>query len=268
MNRPVRSPAQAIGTAELRAFLEKALSPHVAPPRRLIELECRPSIYSTSFAMEELDVRLDDDTRLRLLYKDLSRHALLEDARQAKPTFLYDPLREIETYRSILGPNRLGTAECYGAIVDPSVERYGLLLEKVPGLELYQVGDLATWRRVSEWLAIMHKRFSGQTGQLVRTAPCCATTATSTDCGPTARASLGRSGPRLSREARRGMEQLFGDYDRVIGHLVALPVTFLHGEFYASNVLVCKQGEGLRVCPLPVVSTSIPKGRQRCLSSI
>jgi hypothetical protein len=29
------SPAQAIGAAELRAFLEKALSPHVAPPRRL-----------------------------------------------------------------------------------------------------------------------------------------------------------------------------------------------------------------------------------------
>jgi hypothetical protein len=35
MNRPVRSPAQAIGTAELPAFLEKALSRHVAPPRRL-----------------------------------------------------------------------------------------------------------------------------------------------------------------------------------------------------------------------------------------
>ena len=43
------------------------------------------------------------------------------------------------------------------------------------------------------------------------------------------------------------MEQLFGDYDRVVGHLVALPVTFLHGEFYAFNVLVCEEGEGLRL---------------------
>jgi hypothetical protein len=61
MNRPVRSPAQAIGTAKLRDFLEM--------------------------------------------------------------TFLYDPLREIATYRTILGPNLLSTPICYGAIEDPSVER-------------------------------------------------------------------------------------------------------------------------------------------------
>jgi hypothetical protein len=113
-------------------------------------------------------VRLEDGTSLRLLFKDLSRRTMLGSARRVKPAFLYEPLREIETYRSILGPNR-------------------------------------------------------------------------------ARSSLDRARLRLSRDARCGMEQLFGDYDRVVGHLVALPVTFLHGEFYASNVLVCEEGEGLRV---------------------
>jgi hypothetical protein len=175
---------------------------------------------------------------------------MLESARMVKPAFLYDPMREIETYRSILGPNRLSTAICYGAIVDSRAERYGLFLEKVPGLELYQVGNFATWRRVAGWLAIMHARFAGETGRLARAAPLLRY-----DAGfyrrwaDRARASLGRVGRRLPRDARRGMEQLFENYDRVVGHLVALPVTFVHGEFYASNVLV-REEEGLRVCPV------------------
>jgi hypothetical protein len=240
-----------MGTAELCAALEEALSRRSGTQRRVAELERSPSIYSTSFAIEELVVRLEDGTSLRLLFKDLSRRTMLESARWVKPAFLYDPLREIETYRFILGPNRLSTAICYGAIVDSSAECYGLFLEKVPGLELYQVGDLATWRRVAGWLAIMHARFAEETGRLARAAPLLRYDGDFYRLwADRARASLGRAGLRLSRDARRGMEQLFGDYDRVVGHLVALPVTFLHGEFYASNVLVCEEGEGLRVCPV------------------
>jgi hypothetical protein len=251
MNRPVRSPAQAIGTVELRAALEEALSRRSGTQRRVSRLERWPSIYTTSFAIEELMVRLDDGTSIVLFFKDLSRHALLEDARRVKPTFLYDPLREIETYRSILGPSQLSTAVCYGAIVDPRAERYGLFLEKVLGVELYQVGGLATWRRVAGWLAILHARFAEETGRLTRVAPLLRY-----DAGfyrlwaDRAQASLNRAELPLSRVARRGMEQLFRDYDRVIEHLVALPVTFVHGEFYASNVLVHEEGEGLRVCPV------------------
>jgi len=249
--QPAGAPRHRIGTAELRAALEEALSRHFAAPRRLTELERWPSAYSTSFAIEELEVRLDDGTSLQLLFKDLSRRAMLESARRVKPNFLYDPLREIETYRSILGPNRLSTAICYGGIVDLRAASYGLFLEKVPGVELYQVGDLATWRRVAGWLAIMHTLFAEETGRLARVAPLLRY-----DAGfyrlwaDRARASLDRAGLRLSRDARRGMEQLFGDYDRVVDHLVALPVTFVHGEFYASNVLVHEEGKGLRVCPV------------------
>jgi hypothetical protein len=253
--QPAGVPGGRIGTAALHAALEEALGRRWGQRRRVVRLERRPSIYSTSFAIEELDVRLDDDTSFRLLYKDLSRHALLEDARHAKPTFLYDPLREIETYRSILGPNRLGTPICYGAIVEPRAERYGLLLEKVPGVELYQVGDLATWRRVAEWLAVVHARFARQSEALARVAPLLRHNAGYYRLwADRARATLGRAGPRLSRDERRGTEQLFGKYDRVVERLVALPVTFVHGEFYASNVLVHEhaygEGEGLRVCPV------------------
>jgi hypothetical protein len=249
--QPAGSPGERIGTAELHAALEQALSRRSGTQRRISRLKRRPSIYSTSFVIDELDARLDDGTSLRLLYKDLSRFSVLEAALEVKPAFLYDPMREIETYRTILVPNRLSTPICYGAIVDASAEHYGLFLEKVPGLELYQVGDFATWRRVSEWLAIMHKRFSGQTERLVRTAPLLRYDGDFYRLwAGRARSSLDRAGLRLSRDARRGMEQLFENYDRVIGQLVAFPVTFLHGEFYASNVLVQEEGEDLRVCPV------------------
>ncbi len=154
------APRERIGTAELCAALEESLSRRSGRQRRVAGLERWSSIYSTSFAIEELMVHLEDGTSLRLLFKDLSRQAMLESARRVKPTFLYDPLREIETYRSILGPGRFDTAICYGAIVEPRTERYGLFLEKVPGLELYQVGDLATWQRVAGWMALMHSRFA------------------------------------------------------------------------------------------------------------
>jgi hypothetical protein len=248
-------PGERIGTAALHTALEETLGRRLGQRRRVVRLERWPSIYSTSFAIEELDVRLDDDTSFRLLYKDLSRQAMLESARRIKPVFLYDPLREIQTYRNILMPNRLSTATCYGAIVDPSIECYGLLLEKVPGVELYQVGNLATWRRVAEWLAIMHARFARQSEALAHVAPLL-----KHDAGyyrlwaNRARTTLGRAGSRLSRDARRGTEQLFENYDRVIERLVALPMTFVHGEFYASNVLVHEHAygeeEGLRVCPV------------------
>ena len=49
-------------------------------------------------------MRLADGTTLELMFKDLSRQALLETARRIRPAFIYEPLREIETYRKILAP--------------------------------------------------------------------------------------------------------------------------------------------------------------------
>ncbi len=251
MIQPAGAPKQRIGTAELRVALEEALSHRAGTQRRVAALERWPSVYSTSFAIEELDARFEDGTSLRLLFKDLSRHALLENARRVKPAFLYDPLREIETYRSILEPNRLGTATCYGAFIDPPQGRYGLFLEKVPGAELYQVGDLATWQRVARWLAAMHARFAGETARLEQAARLLRCDGHYYQLWVRrARAFLRRAGPSRARSARRGIERLAGNYDRVVERLVALPVTFIHGEFYASNVLVHETGGGLRVCPV------------------
>lgn len=252
MIRPAGAPRERIGTAELRAALEEALGRRPGARRRIADLERRPSTHSTSYAIEELGVRFEGGASLRLLFKDLSRHALLEDARRVKPAFLYDPMREIETYRSILEPDLLGTAACYGAFIDHPRARYGLFLEKVAGAELYQVGEFAIWQRVARWLAAMHARFAGESEALGRAAPLLRHDGGFYRLWPRrARAFLRRAEPPPPGADRRAMERLVGNYDRVVERLAALPTTLVHGEFYASNVLVHGTGgdlSDLRVC--------------------
>src|SRR5262245_21040223 len=102
----------------LRVALEGALSGHFGRDCPIARLEWRPSPYSTSSPAEEVDAQLGDGQILRLFMKDVSRRALSPDARRAKPAFLYDPMREIEIYRTFLGPAGLGTPTFYGALVD------------------------------------------------------------------------------------------------------------------------------------------------------
>src|SRR5438105_3758006 len=128
---------------ELSMALQAALDQYFGKERRIVRLEQRPSAYRSSFLLEELDVLLDDGTSLPIMFKDLSPQALLPEARDAKPVFLHNPQREIDTYRAILAEQRLGTAACYGAVVDRPAQRYWLFLERVPGCALWQIGEIA-----------------------------------------------------------------------------------------------------------------------------
>jgi thiamine kinase-like enzyme len=53
-----------------------------------------------------------------------------------------------------------------------------------------------------------------------------------------------------SAQERRSIDWLAGHYNQVIERLIALPLTLIHGECYASNVLVEERADGLRVCPI------------------
>ena len=260
MSQPDDDTGPMVGDDALRAALEQTLSDHLGAQCRITMLDRRPSSYRSSFALEELDVRLDTGTCLQLMFKHVGRQGLL--ARAVKPAFLCDPLREIETYRTILAPSRLGAATCYGAVVDQHAGRYWLFLERVPGLELYRHG-LPVWRQVAGWVAVMHARFARE------------------DVLPTlaqsphlltyngdfyrlwlrrAQAFMRKAEPSRSRKARHRLEWLAARYDQVIDRLLALPTTFIHGEFYASNVLVQEAAGELRVCPVDWEMAAIGPG--------
>jgi len=229
--------------SEVRGGLERALS--TAGLKIGKQMRRRPSAYRTSFPLEELDLTLEDGSELRLIFKQLAWAALDEEARLAKPEFLHDPLREPAVYASVLAPHRLGP-RYYGAAIDPAAERYWLFVERVEGRELYQVGDLKLWQAAARWLGGMHASLAGG---LERHA----------------------ARPRLieydeayfrrwieraldlaagRREPRMALERIAARYDRVIEGLLDLPKTFVHGEFYASNVLVAGGGRTPRICPV------------------
>jgi aminoglycoside phosphotransferase len=185
--------------------------------RSVASVRRRPYPYRTSHRLDELEVLLEDGTRLELLLKDLRRSRLHTSARIAKPAFLHDPLREIEAYH-LLAPTGLGAPMCHDSGED------WVLLEKVQGVELWQVGDLNAWVDSARWLTRLHSLFAGHppsSHHLIRYDE-----------------DYFRIWPARARRRHPALASITDNYERVVQLLAREPVTLIHGEFYASNILV------------------------------
>jgi aminoglycoside phosphotransferase (APT) family kinase protein len=220
-------------THELIAALERTIGKPVIDVRRT------PSPYAASYALEELVVQPAGEPALELMFKDLG--APSATARAIKPSFVVDPLREIEVYTELLPGSHMSTARCWGASIDPSRGRYWLFLERIRGVELYQVGERAAWEVVARWLAGMHRALARRS--------------------PGRRLLLRYDAELLTRWAYRAFEyaparhrhrlgEIAARYDSVLEMMLAAPPTPIHGEFYASNVLVDDARSPSRVCPV------------------
>ena len=169
----------------------------------------RPSPVRSSFPLAELDVTWADGSRTAMIAKELT----MEARAATKPEFSRDPEREPAAYR-LLDQEGLGVPRFYGTHCDL------LLIERVPGRELYQVGELAIWQRVARWAAALHDCFRGR------------------DVG---RPLLSYT-PELLRHWEERASALAGvqlvAYEEAVERLQALPRTLVHGELYPSNVVV------------------------------
>jgi hypothetical protein len=255
--RVPRGRARATGTRrrptpeELRTVLADLL-PRGRTVRRIVDIETRPLPYASSFAIEELDVRFDDDSQIDLVCKRTGDAAMLPEARRIKPTFLRNPLREIATYEWILDPFSVGAPRFYGALIDRPRGRYWMFLERVNGPPLSEVGDFEVWLQVASWLARMHTDM-----QRHQISP-------PSNCVPLVRYDR-RFHRRWMRRAQRFLQDdsasetrsrrerfrwLASRYEAIVDEIGALPVAFVHGEFYASNILVEFRSGEVRVRPL------------------
>jgi len=245
-------------TDEVREALARALGERRGAPVSITALERRPCAYRTSFALEELDVRLAGGPPLRLMMKDLSRAALHEEAHAAKPALLYEPLREIFVYRDVLEGAGLGTAEYHGAAIDPARDRWWLFIENVEGEALWQIGEFEVWEEAARWLARMHGLLAARArarGPLLHY--------DRELLGVWARRAAGfAEDPRSawSDDDREQIRDLTGRYDAVVDELAALAPTFLHGEFYPSNVLVQRNSGAPRICPIDWENAAVGPG--------
>jgi len=203
-------------TPELRQALECTLG-------RIENIERSESPYSSTYPIEELKVLLGNGSVLQVIFKNLSRQPR---GSSVKPSFLYNPLREIETYRSILSARSLGTARYFHAVTGQ--DRYWLFLESVAGAPLWQSGDLETWRKAARWLAGLHSERASVPHLLCYD-----------------RDFYARWWQRATALHPK-LLPIQSKYEQAVEYLLELPITFLHGEFYPSNVLV----DGDRICPI------------------
>jgi hypothetical protein len=229
-------------TSTLQPDLRERLAEYFGDDRAIHTLGRRPCPYASSFRIDELDVTFTDGSRVQLVLKDLGSESMGEAARRARPEFLYEPRREINAYRWILPHAPAGAAAWYGAVAD----RYWLLLDRVNGSLLWQVGDVSIWQQAAAWIARFHCAFPPlKARQLAKRA------------GVLQydeefywlwmqRAQRFADG---DREKRRILDGVARRYPAVVERLMRMPRTLIHGEFYASNVIV-KERAKVRVCPV------------------
>jgi hypothetical protein len=230
------------GNAALEEALTEELGRHFGLARRVVALQRRLAPYHASFYLEEVDLEWDSGATMSLVFKDLGSQ--LESARRVKPAFLYDPTREIEAYQTVLATRTLGTPICYGTSVRPDQRRFWLFLERIDGTRLRELGDFELWLMAARWLATLHAAPVASIGSR----------------RPSAllvhdRAYLGRW---LSRAVavvgdrsggdRQSIDWLAERYEAVLDRLASLPVSFIHGEFYPSNILIRSGADGPEVC--------------------
>ena len=265
MTRITEEPSAPVPTPDLCAALEEGLAQHFGCRRAIARCDRRMSAFQTSYLLQELDVRLADGSELAVIFKQVSRHALTDAARGVKPDFLHDPLREIETYRGVLARHGHGTPVCYATVAEPEDGRYWLFLERVGGAHLWQFAELDVWQSAARWLAAFHARCApvvdhrfGPGAPLHHDAAFYGTWVE--------RASRFVSTARRHRpDRKRRFAHLVERYDAVLERLERLPRTLVHGEFFASNVLVARPSGGTaappsRVCPLDWELTGVGPG--------
>jgi len=217
--------------AELRAGLEQALAS--VGLELAGEVERRPSPYRTSFPIEELRVELAGRGPARLACKRLGWEELEPAAQLAKPRFLHDPAREPAAYRGLLPRAPAGPPEFFGAVGEGG--RRWLFVEWVEGRELFQVGERELWEEAARWLARFHVALAPELAR-------CRSEARLIDHD----AAFYRRWMERAREFAadpQAVEWLSARHEQIVEALLALPRTALHGEFYASNVLVAADFE-------------------------
>jgi Phosphotransferase enzyme family len=227
-----------LGTAELLAILEQLLAERLGGSCRVSQVWRQPSAYRSSAPLEDVRVNLDDGRLFDIVFKNCGRPAHPLDKGGGKPAFLHDPRREIEMYRRILAPNGLAPSFLGGAI-EPERLRYWLFLERIRGVELYQVGDLHAWQIAATWISIFHVRQREAAMQVA------ASINLIRYDRPYFRHWMNRAlalasvneGQRLKRLSWLGER-----YEPVVHRLAALPVALIHGDFFPSNVFVAGEG--------------------------
>jgi len=202
--------------------------------RRIGSLERRPGRYRSSSELEELELTLIDGSEQSLMFKDYGRPHLGLGGRRCGPEFLFDPRRSIAVYEELLS-GHWDAATFRGSLVDPERRRYWLFLARFNGSPLDEIGDWFAWEAAAAWLGTFHRAMTAIAADPPQSVPLLRYDATLFRTSMRRALLFARSWP-IAR--RRRLERMRHAHEAVVERLNAEPVTIIHGDFHASNVLV------------------------------
>jgi hypothetical protein len=226
---------------ELRVMLDAVAGPDACVRSAVL------SAYTTSFPIHEVVVA-DGAEHHRVVVKDLRWGSLSDTARLVKQAHEHDPARELGTYRHLLDAT-WGTARFHAGTWDPAHGTAWMAIEHVQGRELYQWDRGGAWVAAVRWLAGHHRRWSDR-AELRRAA-------SSVPLLRHDRARLEGLATAASAALGDSAEQVGGAWADAAALLGRQPRTLVHGECYASNVLV---GDNDRVAVIDWETTAIGTG--------
>ena len=148
--------------------------------------------------------------------------------------------------------------------MDPQEKLYWLFLERMQPVLLWQMGEMDFWNDTARWLAGMHSylvreteiRESQHIAHLIRYDE-----KFYRRWIDRAVRFIGEGDTKPGAKAAASIEWLAARYDRVIEHLLSLPVTVIHGEFFASNILLDIGDDSCRICPVDWEMAAVAPGR-------
>jgi hypothetical protein len=211
-----------------------------------------PSRYATSFPTHLVAVR-GPAGEGRMLVKDLRWQSLSPQARRAKDRSTHDPARELGTYREVLRHDD-GPPRYLGGRGDRRSSTAWIAMEHVEARELYQWGETEAWRAAAGWVGRFHRTWRERSAEL---------------------AGVRRRVPLLNHDAahlaglatrvraQRGhaptpeLAEVLAAWNGASQELLRVEPTIVHGECYASNVLV---GDTGRVTVVDWETTAIGSG--------
>src|SRR4029078_2274579 len=140
-----------------------------------------------------------------------------------------------------------GTAMCYDSAAEQAAGVYWLLLERVSGAPLCDIGEINSCQKVASWVAAMHARFGRDLERLRAHVPLIEHSPAYYRRWMTRARAFLRTSLRSNLATMARIEWLAKRHRLAVERLSELPHTLLHGEYYPSNILI---GSDERVCPI------------------
>ena len=210
--------------------------------RRIASFSCRPSIVQSSYLLHDIDVTFDAGDPLQLVAKGTGWSGLADDARPAKPRFVADDRRERAAYEQLL-PGSMPVRRTSTATVVDGHDTSHLILERSPGVPIWQCEKGEPWHAAARQLARLHVR--------AQAAGVRAAAAAVPLLRYDASAVRGRGAP-VPCDSIAARPQEIAAIARAHAHatrwLLAQPSGVMHGEPYPSNVLIDDANGAPSVC--------------------